>query len=142
MQPQDIALLHSRSRIAVGLGLVVLPGLTGRTWIGPDASRTPVKVALRALGVRDLALGLGVSIALDRGAPVRGWLEACALSDTVDLLATVAGGDSIPQSARAGVSVIAAGSAVLCGMLSRALDHPRPKSDVQSPEAALTGHPA
>ena len=76
MEPRDRALLHARARIAVGAAFVLFPGLAGRMWIGADAARRPVKVLARAFGARDLAIGLGVVIALDRGTPVRGWIEA------------------------------------------------------------------
>ena len=141
MEPREIALLHARSRIAVGAALVAAPGLAGRMWIGEDASARSVKALTRAVGARDLVLGLGVAIALDRGGPVRGWLEGCAVADTVDLVATVLAGDSIPASSRRGVMAVGGLSALLCGWLSRALDEPPPASAVQGPEAALTGHP-
>src|SRR4051794_7384002 len=95
MEPRDRALLHARLRIGVGAAFVLFPGLAGRMWIGPDAARRPVKVLARAFGVRDLAIGLGVVIALDRGTPVRGWIEAGALSDTIDTCASLLAGDSI-----------------------------------------------
>jgi hypothetical protein len=121
---------------------MVLPKLAARTWIGSDASRTPVAILARALGGRDLALGLGVAIALDRGAPVRGWLEACALADTVDLLATVIAAKSISPAARRGVMALGGGSAVLSVFLSRALDQSSSGGEVNAPEAGLTGHPS
>jgi hypothetical protein len=99
-----------------------------------------VKLLARALGVRDLALGLGVVIALDRGAPVRGWLEAGALADVVDLAATLLASDSIPEGARRAVAGVAVGSAALGAGLARALDEPPPAGEVRAPEAALTGH--
>ena len=142
MTSQQLALLQARSRIAVGAALVTFPRLAARTWIGPDASRKPVTVLARGLGIRDLALGLGVAIALDRDAPVRGWLEACALCDVVDLLATLVAGEAISESARRGVIAVAGGSAALCTALSRTLDQPSSPVDVHAPEAALTGHPA
>ena len=79
MEPREAALLHARARIAVGAAFVIFPGLAGRMWIGSDAARRSVKVLARAFGARDLAIGLGVVIALDRGTPVRGWIEAGAL---------------------------------------------------------------
>jgi hypothetical protein len=79
-------------------------------------------------------------IALDRGAPVRGWLEAGVLSDTVDFAASLLAGDSIPPDARRGVLAIAGGSAALGVALSRALDEPVEPGEVHAPEAALTGH--
>ena len=99
MEPRDRALLHARLRIGVGAAFVLLPGIAGRMWIGPDAARRPVKVLARAFGVRDLAIGLGVVIALDRGTPVRGWLEAGALSDAVDTCASLLAGELDPSGA-------------------------------------------
>src|SRR5688500_20271823 len=80
-------------------------------WIGGDAARRPVKVLARAFGVRDLAIGLGVVIALDRGAPVRGWIEAGALSDVIDTAASLLAGNSIPPAIRWPCVALGAGSA-------------------------------
>ncbi len=120
--------------------MLVAPGLAARAWIGDDAGRPAVKVITRGFGGRDLALGLGVVIALDRGAPVRGWLEASALADVGDLLGTLLAGGSIPASARKAVAALAGGSALTALGLSRVLDEP--SEPVSAPEASLTGHPA
>src|SRR4051794_41953587 len=97
MEPRDRALLYARLRIGVGAAFVLFPGLAGRMWIGPDAARRPVKVLARAFGARDLAIGLGVVIAVDRGTPVRGWIEAGGLSGAVDTRASgPAGGAGHP----------------------------------------------
>ena len=88
MEARELALWHARGRQAVGAAFVLAPGVFGRTWVAGDARRRPVKVLARAFGGRDLALGLGVVIALDRGAPVRGWIEAGALSDAIDTCAS------------------------------------------------------
>jgi hypothetical protein len=140
MQPRDIALAHARGRMLVGAAFVLAPGLAGRLWIGADAARRPVKVLARAFGVRDLALGLGVVIALDRGAPVRGWIEGGVLSDAVDVAAALIAGDSIPSDVRRGALALGAGSAVLGAALARELDEPVAPGEVEAPEAALTGH--
>jgi hypothetical protein len=140
MQARHLALAHARGRMLVGAAFVLAPGLAGRLWIGGDAKLRSVKVLARAFGVRDLALGLGVAIALDRGAPVRGWIEGGVLSDSVDVIATLLAGDSIPPDVRRGALALGAGSAVLGGVLARALDEPVPRGEVQAPEAALTGH--
>jgi len=126
--------------MAVGAALVALPGRAASMWIGSDASRPAVKVLARALGVRDFALGLGIAVALDRGGPVRGWLEGAALSDVVDLFATLVAGDSIPRRSRLAVCAVAASSAVACAMLARALDDPPAEHELSVPEAHLTGH--
>ena len=140
MESRDLALAHARGRMLVGAAFVLAPGLAGRLWIGGDAAQRSVKVLARAFGVRDLALGLGVVIALDRGAPVRGWIEGGVLSDAVDVCATLLAGDSIPQNVRRGALALGASSALLGAALSRQLDRPVPVGTVQAPEAALTGH--
>jgi hypothetical protein len=121
VEPRDIALSQARGRIAVGLLYVLAPGLAGRAWIGADGDRPAVRVLSRAFGVRDLALGLGVVLGIQRGAPVRGWLEAGAMADAVDGVATLLAGDSIPTAARRGVVALAVGSAATAAWLSREL---------------------
>jgi hypothetical protein len=39
------------------------------------------------IGARDLGVGLGLQVALDRDAPTRGWLEASAVVDGIDAAA-------------------------------------------------------
>ena len=139
METREIALSQARGRMVVGVALVVAPGWAGGRWIGEQARHPAVKVLTRALGVRDFALGLGAVIAIDRGAPARGWFEAAALSDGVDLAATLLAGDSIPDTARKAVSAIAGGSMLACAALARAVDKP-PVPAVHAAEAELTGH--
>jgi hypothetical protein len=142
VSPRDIAIAQARGRIALGAGALLAPGIAGRAWIGRDANRAAVKVLARGLGARDVALGLGVVIALDRGAPVRGWLEGSALADAGDFLATLVAGSALPPAARGGVLAIAAASAGVATWLSRAVDSPAQAFAGQTPESALTMHPA
>lgn len=100
------------ARIAVGASLLLMPSRGGRTWIGPSAADAPVKVALRAMAIRDLAIGLGAVIAVDRDAPARGWIEAGALSDAGDLAATLLAWRQLPKFGR----LVAAGMAA-AGMI-------------------------
>jgi hypothetical protein len=122
MEARDLARAHAAGRIAVGAAFVLAPGLAGRLWIGPESGRRAVKVLGRAFGVRDLALGLGVVIALERGAPVRGWVEGGVLSDAVDVTATLLAGDSIPPDVRRGALALGIGSSLVGAALSRTLD--------------------
>jgi hypothetical protein len=96
-------------------------------------------VFARMLGARDIALGLGAVIALDRGAPVRGWLEGAALSDAADCVACLLARDSLsPGAVRASAGL--GGAAALLGvLLARRLDPPPPPHPGQ-PEAVATGH--
>jgi hypothetical protein len=141
VEARDLALSNARGRMAIGAALVLAPRLAGPMWIGDDADRRSVKVLARALGARDAALGLGIAVALDRGKPVRGWLEGAALADGVDLAATLLAGKSIPRRARLGVALIAGASMIGCALLSRALDTPPAEHEVFVTEAHLTGHP-
>jgi hypothetical protein len=93
------------------------------------------------LGGRDAALGLGVVIALDRGAPVRGWLEACALADGVDLVSCLIARDAMTPTSFRSIAALAGGAALAGIWLSRQLDPP-PPADPGHPEAIATGHPA
>jgi hypothetical protein len=124
----------------IGAILVLAPGMAKGMWIGSDADRPAVKVLARGLGARDLALGLGIAVAIDRGAPVRGWLEGAALADGVDLAATLLAGDSIPRGKRRMVALVAGASLATCAWLARALDTPPGEHEVSVPEAHLTGH--
>ena len=81
-----------------------------------------MKVLARAFGARDLAIGLGIVIALDRGAPVRGWIEAGALSDAIDTAASLLAGNSIPPAIRWPCVALGAGSAALGAYLAPQFD--------------------
>jgi hypothetical protein len=142
MEPRDAALLHARGRIAVGAAFVLFPSLAGRMWIGSDAARRPVKVLARAFGARDLAIGLGVVIALDRGTPVRGWIEAGALADAIDTAASLLAGGSIPAAIRWPCIALGAGSTAAGMALAPNFDDSVESIPGQTPEAAVTGHPA
>jgi hypothetical protein len=138
---RDAALLHARARIAVGAAFVLSPGLAGRMWIGSPAADRPVKVLARAFGARDLAIGLGIVIALDRGAPVRGWIEAGALSDAIDTCASLLAGDSIPPAIRWPCVALGAGSTAVGAWLAPQFEEPPEPIPGQTPESVLTGHP-
>jgi len=71
----------------------------------------------RALGSRDLALGLGALAALARpsaaAGPARAWVGAGALADALDVAATVASWDELPQRSRWLVAASAGGAAIM-----------------------------
>jgi hypothetical protein len=119
MDARDLAAQHAYGRVAVGAAFVLFPGLAGRAWIGSDAARRPVKVLARAFGARDLAIGLGVLIALDRDAPVRGWIDAGVLSDAIDTCASLLARDSVPPGIRWPCVALGAGSAAAGALLAR-----------------------
>jgi len=73
----------------------------------------------RALGARDLALGLGALMALqDQAAaagPAQAWVAAGALSDALDVVATVSSWRDLPRVTR-WLVVASAGAAALAGV--------------------------
>jgi hypothetical protein len=139
MGPKDIAVAIARGRIALGAAALAAPALAARVMFGRRSGRGTPAFA-RMLGGRDMVLGLGVVIALDRGAPVRGWVEACALADSVDLLACLLARDEIPESTLVPMAAVAGATALTQAWLSRKLD-PAPAASPGHPEAIATGHP-
>ena len=102
-------------RVAYGTGLVLAPTAFARAWIGGRARDPRTRVMCRGLGARDLILGAGSLLSMrraDLGSP-RWWFAAQALSDGVDLVATLAVGDALPAPRRRGVAGMAAASAAI-----------------------------
>ncbi|MGI8427716.1 MAG: hypothetical protein ACR2OB_00015 [Solirubrobacteraceae bacterium] len=139
MDDVTLAMSVARGRIALGITAVVAPGLATRVMGGRRAADGIARLFARMLGARDIALGLGTVIALDRGKPVRGWLEGSAPADVADCIACVLGREDIsPGAFKAGAGSGAA-SAILEVFLSRRLD-PTPPPHAGQPEAVATGH--
>ncbi len=139
MDDAQLALLLARARIGIGTAAMLAPGLATRVLSGRRASGIEPPLA-RMLGARDVALGLGTVIALDRGAPVRGWLEAAAFSDGADCLSSLIGRARLSSWAVSATVAAAVGSALSGVYLSRRLD-PAPPARPHQPEAVITGHP-
>ena len=98
MDPRKALTAMAGARIGIGACLIALPGLAGRAWIGKPAKQVPSKAALRAVGGRDIAIGLGTVIAATRNQPLTGWVVAGALADGSDAVATVAAWDHLPAT--------------------------------------------
>src|SRR5437764_9543165 len=98
MTVRQLATGLALNRCAFGVGYLLAPARTGRGWIGAVAAHPATRVFTRALGARDLALGLGALRALCSGddGEARAWLAAHALADGADLLATQAARRSLP----------------------------------------------
>src|SRR5687768_14711078 len=84
MGAKDLAVSVAGGRIGIGVISLLAPGLVARTMLGADAATGGTSLVFRVVGARDLGLGLGVLLALDRGGPVRGWLQASAVADGID----------------------------------------------------------
>jgi hypothetical protein len=139
MDDAKLAMLAARCRITLGAAAALAPGLAARVMGGRRGSDGVGPLFARMLGARDVALGLGTVIALDRGAPVRGWLEGSALADTADCVSCVMDRKEMPATAFAAAAGLGAVSAILGIFLSRRLD-PAPPAHPGQPEAVATGH--
>jgi hypothetical protein len=96
-------------RVAIGAALLVAPKLAVG-WVGPDAERESYGVVTRALGVRDMAMGL---IALHTAAhPQVGprWQRTLAGCDAVDLAGTLLARRALPPQGVIAVAAIAGGA--------------------------------
>jgi hypothetical protein len=114
ISPRRGAFLLAAGRAALGAAILAAPEQLTARWLGEENAALPVVGDLaRSLGARDLALGIATLKTLDdpAGPLVQ---AACAVADSVDVLATVLARDALP---RKGVvaTVAIAGAAALAG---------------------------
>jgi hypothetical protein len=114
------AVALAAARAALGVTALVFPSAVARPWVGPAGDDLAGKVLGRALGARDLALGLGTLAAL-RSGPARGWMAAGALSDAFDVASSAASWPELPKVTRWFVAASAGGAAVAGAIASLAL---------------------
>src|SRR5690348_13210560 len=109
-----LATLISAGRAVFGVAFIAQPKLMDRGWIGKPARLPGPQVLTRAVGSRDLVLGLGGLQAVARGdGSAQPWLAAAAICDAVDFGATWVAGSKIPSRGRRGVLAIAGVFSVL-----------------------------
>ena len=131
MESRDLAVGLAGGRIAIGVLSLLAPGVVGRAMTGRDGAIGGTRLFARMVGARDLGLGLGVLVALDRGAPVRGWLEVSAVVDGIDAGACVLARQHLRTSVFPAAVGLASAGALLSGWLSRELDAPRSPPSAQ-----------
>ncbi len=103
-------------RVGLGVAALAWPSLPARPWVGSSADELGAQVFGRALGARDLALGLG-ALAAARKTPeypqsAGAWFAAGALSDALDVAVTAAAWRRLPRATRWLVAASAGGAAV------------------------------
>ena len=122
-----LAGLISFGRFLFGVAFIAQPELMERGWIGKQARLPGAQVLTRAVGARDLAVGLGGVQAVARGdGSARPWLAAAAVCDAVDFGASWAAGRGIPRQARSGVLAIAGVFGVLSAIAAAGNGRPAP----------------
>jgi hypothetical protein len=103
-------------RVGLGVAALVSPSVPARPWVGSSADELGAQVFGRALGARDLALGLGALAAAGNASSdprsAGAWYAAGALSDALDVAVTVAAWPRLPRRTRWLVAASAGGAAV------------------------------
>jgi hypothetical protein len=124
MELEDVeaARILGAIRVGVGAAMFLAPNKVAKSWTGDDSVSLPSTLALRGMAVRDMAIGIGLVKAVELGTSTRGWLEAGALSDAGDALATLMSWRELGGARRLFWLAVEAGSAVLGMQLAEALD--------------------
>ena len=103
-------------RIALGASYLVTPGLALKLWPGRAGTTGRDEALLRMMarhtGGRDVGLGVGALLAQKHDAPVRGWLEAAMLADTLDAVSILFAFRHLPRTKALLMLVAALGTAV------------------------------
>jgi hypothetical protein len=131
-----LAVVISLARVLFGVAFIARPTLMDRAWIGKQARVPGAQLLGRAVGARDLVLGLGGLQAVPRqDGSARPWLAAAGICDAVDFGATWAAGRTIPRQARNGVLAIASVFSLLSAIAAVGIGGSR------QPEPVASGAP-
>jgi len=122
MDDRDFARMLLVARVAIGSACFLFPRKAVQVWTGEQQGPGTAAMAVRALGARDVAIGMGGLRALEDGDSPSRWLEAGALSDAADTVGALAVGRRLGKMRRL-VFVATAASATYLGFrLAASLD--------------------
>ena len=123
--PRRLAQSVALGRIGIGVTALVAPTLMTRPWVGAAAGGADARLLARAMGGRDLALGLGTLRALGvDDAEARPWVALAGLADAVDAVVTVAAFGRLPRPSRWAILAATAGAALVSFRVAVALEPP------------------
>ncbi len=108
-------------RIAYGAALIAVPERLTRKWLGDTAERAGGRVALRALGAREVLLHSGALRASLRGGAALPWFAASFGGDLADIASTVAERDGLPAGSARATAAVAGASALLTAAMAATL---------------------
>ncbi len=112
-------------RIAYGVALIAAPERLTRSWLGDTAEGAGGRVALRALGAREVLLHAGALRASLGGGSALPWLAVSAGGDLADIASTVAERKGLPDGSARATAVVAGGSALITAAVAAALERCR-----------------
>lgn len=117
-----LAVANGMARSALGVVAFCLPGLPLAPWVGGSSRDQSSRLLGRALGGRDLALGLGTLVAARSAGPARPWVVAGGLADAGDVVATLLAWRSLPPLGRSAVLAAAAGGVLAAAAAAGSVD--------------------
>lgn len=117
-----LALVNAAGRCCFGVGALLLPALVLRPWLGSARGDPSARMLARALGCRDLAIGVGTLLAGRQGLPLRLWALSAGLADAGDLAVTLGRFSELPRAGRWAVLLAATGGVVSAGLAAPALE--------------------
>lgn len=125
--PLALSTLMAAGRIGAGVALSAAPAATGCPWLGAAAETAGGGVAVRALGARDLALGVltmaSLAGRLGSSSTAATLVAACGCCDVADGVALLAARRELPALGAA-TGVFAFGSGLFGFALARRLRSP------------------
>lgn len=122
MEERKMAQLVGSLRVGISAGLLVAPGFAGRIWVGPGADGPGAMVFARAVGARDLLLGIRTLQSLRDSSPVQHWMKLGFTADAATAAATAIAFKNLTPARRFAMPLIAAGVAALGFLAAEALD--------------------
>jgi hypothetical protein len=127
MDNRQIGTYIARSRVGLGIALMVAPGPSLAVMFGTSANNPGARAVGRLAGIRDAVIGAGGSISIGQRAGGGDWLSMMAVCDGVDALVMLVT-PGLPKRTRL-FGLAAAVSAVGHLFLARDLaaqEHPTP----------------
>jgi uridine kinase len=99
-------------RVGIGAALLVAPGFAARLWVGEHGAGPGARVFARAIGARDVALGLRILADRRAGRPVLPAMRLGVASDAADAVATALAFRQLTPFRRIAMPLIAGAVAV------------------------------
>ena len=127
LQPllRGAAVAHAGTRTLIGASLLAAPG-RWRPWFGDVVDEGGGRVALQALGIREVVIGTGILHGLARRTPVRAWFALGVLLEVVDAGSTMRNRDRLPDGSGAdALALFGASGAIGGALLALLLDDER-----------------
>jgi hypothetical protein len=122
-------------RVAIGATAITAPTLVSRPWVGSGAGQPAARLLARAMGGRDLALGIGALRALTvSDQEARPWVALGGTADALDSLATVIAFAGLPRHTRWSMLALTVGATMASVRAATGLDPALP-----GPHRAGTG---